>query len=197
MEKNSLKRLGKKCDWKHKELKSRLLFLTFATEKQNLKEKIIHFHQKHWQSRTSNCHLSDSHCLCCRPSSVVQLHVPACLKTWFPLTRENHCFRETWLTRQNGGMGKINGSFPKDLAQHFQNRRHRVWMDYLCFQWKEVPISAKISLKSEWLFYYIVMIENVTSSNFVNYPPWTIGNNDGLIFLLTLKRRKRGAIQLD
>lgn len=34
---NSLKWLSKKSDWKHKELKSNILFLTFATEKQNLK----------------------------------------------------------------------------------------------------------------------------------------------------------------
>lgn len=196
MEENSLKLFDKKFDWKQKELKSRLLFLTFATEKQNLKQKRIYFHQKQWQSRISNCHLSDSRCPCCRPSSVVQLHVLPCLKTSFPLTCENHCFWETWLTGQNGGMRKINDSFPKDLAQHFQNQRHRFWLDY-CFQWKKVPISAKMPLKSEWLFYYILRIENVTSSNFVNYPPWTIGNNDGLIFLLTLKRRKFGAIQLD
>lgn len=117
MEENSSKWLNKTFDWKQKELKSKLPFLTFATEKQNLKlKKIIYFHQKHWESRNNNCHLSNLCCPSHRPSSVVQLYILSCLKTTFPLAHENHCFWGTWLTGHNGGMRKTNGSFTKDLA---------------------------------------------------------------------------------
>lgn len=40
-----------------------------------------------WQSRTSNCHVSDLHSSCCR----VQLPVPSCQKASFHLTHKNHC----------------------------------------------------------------------------------------------------------
>lgn len=103
---NSLKWLSKKFDWKQKELKCKLLLLTFAMEKQHLILKKKKITKKHWESRKKPCHLSDLQCPWCRPSSVVQLHILSCLKISFPLTHENHCFWGTWLTGKMGAWGK-------------------------------------------------------------------------------------------
>lgn len=68
---------------------------------------------------------------------------------WKSLLLGNLAYKAEWGHEEN------KDSFPKDLAQHFQNQRDRFWLNYLYFQWKEAHIFAKMPLKSEWLFYYI------------------------------------------